>query len=195
MRTLTGLITMSGVLVAPALASAQRSDGPDVAARMMAFDKNKDGTLTRAEVTDARLKRLFDRADADRDGIVTKQELTALAASEPSGLRGGPPGFGGPPGGRPGGPMMGPPRPGEVLPQFMQQGLNLSAEQKQELAQLQKDVDARLAKILTAEQKQQLQEMRPRGPGRFGPPGGGPPPPPDGDGPPVPPPGEGPPPR
>ena len=46
---------------------------------MMAFDKDKDGKLTKAEVSDERLHRLFDRADADKDGFVTKQELTALA--------------------------------------------------------------------------------------------------------------------
>jgi Spy/CpxP family protein refolding chaperone len=52
--------------------------------------------------------------------------------------------------------------------------LNLTAEQKKQLEELQKEVDGRLAKILTEEQRKQLQEMRPgpggRGPGR--PPGG-----------------------
>ena len=83
---------------------------------MMAFDKNGDGKLTKSEVTDERLHRLFDRADADKDGSVTKAELTALEAKESGSFRGGPGGFG-PPGG-PGGPMMAPPRPGEILPRF-----------------------------------------------------------------------------
>ncbi len=48
--------------------------------RMMAFDKKKDGKLTRDEVTDERLQRLFDQADANKDGVVTKEELMALAA-------------------------------------------------------------------------------------------------------------------
>src|SRR5207248_7884756 len=66
--------------------------------RMMAFDKNKDGKLTRDEVTDERLHRLFDRADANGDGVVTVEELTALAAkidAEQGPARGGPGGFGG----------------------------------------------------------------------------------------------------
>src|SRR5207248_10144956 len=81
-------------------------------ARMMAFDKNKDGKLTRDEITDERLLRPFDRADTNKDGVVTKEELTALAAQlaaeapapggRPGGFGpGGPGGFGGP--GGPGG--------------------------------------------------------------------------------------------
>src|SRR3954466_472623 len=46
-----------------------------VVTRMMGFDKNKDGKLSRDEVTDERLHRLFDRADVDKDGVVTKEEL------------------------------------------------------------------------------------------------------------------------
>jgi hypothetical protein len=87
---------------------------PDAAAvdaivsRMMALDKNKDGKLTRDEIGDERLLRLFDRADANNDGIVTKEELvtlaTKMAAEEGTGGGrrrgfgpGGLGGFGGPP--------------------------------------------------------------------------------------------------
>jgi hypothetical protein len=159
--------------------------GDDLVDRMMEFDKDKDGKLMKGEVTDERLHRLFDRADANKDGSVTREELAALAAKEPSNGRGGPPGFGPPPGGGPGGFMMGPPRPGEILPQMLQQRLGLSSEQKAELEDLQREVNARLDKILNDDQKKQLKEMRDRGPGGFGPPGagrrpgeGGPPPPP-----------------
>ena len=199
MRMRTGMVMTCGLLVAASLATAQRPGGgreagDDLVSRMMEFDKDKDGKLTKAEVTDARLLRLFDRADADKDGIVTRDELAALAAREQTKDRGGPPGFGPPPGG-PGGPMMAPPRPGEVLPPMIQQRLRLTPEQRAQVAELQKEVDARLETILNAEQRTQLKEMRERGPrgfgppGRFGrPPGGGPP---DGDGPPpLPPPPE-----
>src|SRR3954469_17250643 len=98
MRTVT--LTAGGLLVAAALAAAQQpGDGtgqgpgpegrPDLVTRMMAFDQDKDGKLTRAEVTDARLRGLFDRADADQDGIVTKPELNALQARERANDRGG----------------------------------------------------------------------------------------------------------
>jgi len=198
MKKLTGVLLVGGVLAAARIAGAQPPGGPggrppggadDLVTRMMAFDKDKDGSLSRAEVTDERLQRLFDRADANKDGSVTKAELTALAAKEPAGGGGGP-GGGGPPGGF----MGGPPRPGEVLPPMLQQRLNLSAEQKTEIESLQKDVDARLEKILNAEQRGQLKEMRQRGPGgggpgRFGPRGGGGP---GGGGPPPPPPPSGP---
>jgi hypothetical protein len=58
---------------------------------------------------------------------------------------------------------------------MLQEQLKLTAEQKKKIEELQKEVDAKLAKILTEEQKKSLQEMRP-GPGGFGPAGGfGPP--------------------
>lgn len=174
-------------------------------ARMMAYDKNKDGKLTKEEITDERLLRLFDKADANKDGVVTKEELEAFAAKEEA--QGGGRGFGGPggpdgddgpggrgpggPGGRgpggPGGPggfggrggMGGRPQPGQVLPAFMQDNLKLSADQKKQLDGLQKEVDLKLAKILTDEQKAQLKQMsegmgRPGGPGGRGPGGRGP---------------------
>jgi len=193
MRKYTALFLAAACLTAASFALAQNPATADgLVARMMAFDKDGDGKLTKSEVTDERLHRLFDRADADKDGTVTKAELTALEAKESANFRGGPGGFG-PPGGR-GGPMMGPPRPGEILPAFLRRALDLTAEQKSQVDELQKDVDTRLAKILTDAQKKMLDQMRrrgpggPGGPGGFGPPGrpgqgfgpGGPPPPPDG---------------
>ena len=69
---------------------------------MMGFDKNKDGKLTRDEVTDDRLLPLFDRADVNQDGFVTTEELTSLFAREASSIQSGGPG--GPAGGSQGGP-------------------------------------------------------------------------------------------
>jgi hypothetical protein len=65
-------------------------------------------------------------------------------------------------------------RPGEVLGAMFQQRLRLTPEQRTQVEALQKDVDARLEKILTSEQMTQFKEMRDRGPGGpGGPPGGG----------------------
>ena len=101
------------------------------------------------------------------------------------------PGMGGPGGG----PMMifrGPP-PGEVLPLPLQDQLGLTDEQKKQLADIQKDVDAKLGKLLTDDQNKQLKGLRDGGPGGMmafpgGPPPGGafpvPPPPGGGFGPP-----------
>jgi len=99
--------------------------------------------------------------------------------------KGPPPGQGGQPG-QPGGAgqggagggrgMMGPPKPGQILAPHLQEQLKLTDAQKKQLDELQKDVDAKLAKILTDAQKKQIQEMGQRGPGGpgGGPPGGGP---------------------
>ncbi|MBI5757794.1 MAG: EF-hand domain-containing protein [Planctomycetales bacterium] len=186
---------------------SRSSSGTDsVVTRMLAFDKNADGKLSRDEITDERMLRLFDNADVNQDGVVTKEELTALAAQSAGdgagGSRGGPGGGGGGPGrpgdaggrgpgdqgGGPGGGGPGgqggrgpggpggfggpPPQPGQIMPARLQEELRLTANQKKQLDQLQKEIDGRLAKILTAEQQQQLREMRERGPG--GPGGGGP---------------------
>ena len=63
-------------------------------------------------------------------------------------------------------------RPGQILPTFLQDRLKLSDEQKEQIAALQKDVDAKVAKILTDDQNAELKKMREQGPGGF--PGGRP---------------------
>ena len=97
------LLPMGGLLLAIPFVMAQgpddfrniskQDDINDLATKMMAFDANKDGKLTKAEVTDHRLVGLFSRADVDHDGTVTKADLTALGEKEYVTGRGG---FGGP---------------------------------------------------------------------------------------------------
>jgi hypothetical protein len=192
------ILLAAGIVLATTFAVAQpperkREDGAkatseSIVKRLMAFDKNKDGKLTREEVTDKELHRLFDRADANKDGVVTREELEALAAQESAiggggkGGRGGEGGKGGKgkgkgkgkggPGG-PGGPggfgMRGM-QPGQILSPFVAEMLKLTDAQKKEIADLQKDVNGKLDKILTDEQKKQLKDLRERG-GRPGRPG------------------------
>ena len=103
----------------------------------------------------------------------------SLVSAQPPGAgKEKPDGPGGPPGkGR----FGGPPRPGQLIPGFLQNTLKLTPEQKKEIEDLQKEVDGKLEKILTPDQRKQLQDMRRRGPGGFGPPPGfGPPGPPGG---------------
>jgi outer membrane protein assembly factor BamB len=87
----------------------------------------------------------------------------------PGGGGGGPggPGGGGPGRGRSGG-FGAMPQPGQILPQFLQDRLSLSDKQKKQLVELQKDVDAKLEKNLTDEQRKQLKELREGGGGRGG---------------------------
>jgi hypothetical protein len=68
----------------------------------------------------------------------------------------------------------GPPRPGQILTPFQQARLKLTADQKKELAELQKTADGTLGKTLDEKQKKQLKQMSAgmaRGPGRPGAPG------------------------
>jgi hypothetical protein len=164
-----------------------------VVVRLMAYSK-KDDIVNRDDVTDERLLRLFDQADTKKEGVVTKEQLMALAAKleaeQPAGRGGpggdGPQGRGGPgvpggdgPGGRggPGGPggrgPGGPPQLGVLMPDFVQETLKMTDEQKKKLAELQKETDAKIEKILTDEQKKQYKDMKDN-PGRGGPGGRGP---------------------
>ena len=92
---MTGVALSAGIaLSAPSLIKAQPPSRNDrissstsvnaMIARMMSYDKNKDGKLTRAEVTDERMASLFDQADVNNDGVVTKEELKTLFESESS---------------------------------------------------------------------------------------------------------------
>ena len=76
---------------------------------------------------------------------------------------GGPPGFGRP---QP---------PGEILPGFLQDALELSDKQKKEVAEIQKLVDGRVDQVLTPQQRAQYKAMREggMGPGGAGPMGPG----------------------
>lgn len=167
---------------------------PAPADRLMQFDANNDGVLSAEELTDRRLHRLLTAADENSDGSLSRAELMAyfdrqarefggnrgpgsmrgFGGGEGPGLGGDFPGAGRPPfPGGPGGPG-GLGQPGQILPEFLQQELNLSEEQRRELAALQTRVDEQLARILTPEQKQQLQRMTPpRGERPFGPGGPG----------------------
>jgi Ca2+-binding EF-hand superfamily protein len=78
----------------------------DLTETLMAFDRNGDGKLTKSEVPE-RMQNLFARADANQDGVLTKEELQKLASAQKvpgesvmggrpgeGGGRGGPEGFG-----------------------------------------------------------------------------------------------------
>ena len=66
--------------------------------------------------------------------------------------------------------------PGQVMPDFLANQLKLTADQKKKFAELQKELDEKLEKILTDDQKKMLKEMKERGPmgGPGGPGGRGP---------------------
>jgi hypothetical protein len=70
-----------------------------------------------------------------------------------------------------------PPQPGQILTPFQQARLKLTADQKQAVAALQQETDAKLDKTLTADQKKQLKTLSATvgrgGPNPPGPPGKG----------------------
>ncbi len=98
---------------------------------------------------------------------ILSDEQKKQARETPQGPRSGPGGF------------SRPPQPGQILPPSLEETLKLRPEQKRQVEALQKDVDSKLAKLLTEDQNKQLQPMRegfgrggPGGPGGFGGTGG-----------------------
>jgi Ca2+-binding EF-hand superfamily protein len=57
---------------------AAAASGDDLADTLMAFDRDGDGKLVRAEVPE-RFQGLFDRADGNKDGALSRDELTQSA--------------------------------------------------------------------------------------------------------------------
>ena len=88
-------------------------------------------------------------------GLVFTLSATGQPPGGGKGGKGGKGGFGGQGGGF--GTKM---EPGQVMPTAIQEILKLSDDQKKQVSELQKDVDAKLDKILTDEQKQQVSEIQ-----------------------------------
>lgn len=53
----------------------------DLVESMMHFDRNGDGKLDRSEVPE-RMQGLFDRADSNKDGLLTPEEIRTLAKAQ-----------------------------------------------------------------------------------------------------------------
>ena len=79
---------------------AQGPTADELVETLMAFDANNDGKLTRAEVPE-RMQGLFDRADADKNGELTADEIRKSATASEQTAPAGPGGRG--PGGEFGG--------------------------------------------------------------------------------------------
>ena len=89
---------LAQVPLLPALpANLRRVTDDDLIDRLMAFDKNGDGKITKDELPE-RMHALFEQGDANRDGVLDREEIKRLAER-------GPPGRGGPNGPPPGAPF------------------------------------------------------------------------------------------
>lgn len=69
---------------------AQAPSADELVKTLMAFDKDRDGKLSKAELPE-RMQGLFERSDADKDGYLTAEELRKTAAAprvEQGGRRG-----------------------------------------------------------------------------------------------------------
>jgi Ca2+-binding EF-hand superfamily protein len=69
-------------------APAEPTSPEELAAMLMAFDKNNDGKLKKSEVPE-RLQGVFERADDNKDGELTADEIKKAAAAQPSPTAGG----------------------------------------------------------------------------------------------------------
>jgi hypothetical protein len=184
-RIVSGCLA-AGVCSLLALPLVSGLDG-GIVSRLMGFDRNGDGNLTKNEVNDTRLLPIFERYDANMDATLTREEIiagaeadspgsTATEASQPlppailSGegrtLPARPTGIGGA-----GTPMSVPnatsvsaqfpdgmARVGQVVPDDIKEALELSDKQKKQIEDLEKDIASRLDRILNAKQSLLLKE-------------------------------------
>ena len=148
--------------LAPAAAVRRGLSADDIVERIMSFDKNKDGKVTKDELPE-RMQNLIEKGDTNKDGALDRDEIKKMATdlARDQGF----PGFG-PPGFAPRGLPLARPEPGTVLPPVVRDRLALTGEQEKQLEDMEKDARTKLMKILTDEQKAQLEELRQRGPGR-----------------------------
>lgn len=117
---------------------------------------------SRLKLTDEQKKELAEfqkRLDAKIEKVLDEEQRKKIKGSF---AFGGPPGGGGGPGPQR---IGGPPRPGDLVPPFLQDALKLTENQKKQLTDFQKDADTKLDKLLTDEQKKQFRE--PPGAGSF----------------------------
>jgi outer membrane protein assembly factor BamB len=121
------------------------------------------GMLNATDEQKKQLDALQKEVDGKLEKILTEEQTKELKQPRGGFGRGGPGGRGG---------FGGPPQPGQVLSASDQERLKLTAEQKKQIEELQKEVDDKLGKILTEAQKKQLKDMR-GGFGRGGPGGRG----------------------
>jgi Ca2+-binding EF-hand superfamily protein len=88
-----GKLTRGEYLGAPRGFGQAGTDPTEMVTRMMTYDKNGDGKLSKEELPE-RIQGLIQRADLNKDGFVDKEELTRLVREQ--GGRGRGAGMGGP---------------------------------------------------------------------------------------------------
>jgi hypothetical protein len=69
-------------LMPPIPPNARQVPVDDLVARLLAFDKNADGKVTKDELPD-RMHALFDEGDTNRDGVLDAEELRRMANRPP----------------------------------------------------------------------------------------------------------------
>jgi hypothetical protein len=159
----------------------------DIVSRLLSFDRNRDGALTRNEISDTRLIPIFERYDSNKDASLTREEIIAGAEADSPGSTTAEPVASQPPAtfGSEGRPMISRPtgvggggaptpvtkannpsaafpdglsRVGQVVPDDIKEALELSDKQKKQIDDLEKDIASRLDRILNAKQAQLLKD-------------------------------------
>ena len=159
----------------------------DIVSRLLGFDRNRDGALTRNEISDTRLIPIFERYDSNKDASLTREEIITGAEADSPGSTTAEPAASQPPAtfGNEGKPMIARPtgiggggapspvtrennpsaafpdgltRVGQVVPDDIKDVLELSDKQKKQIDDLEKDIASRLDRILNAKQAQLLKD-------------------------------------
>jgi hypothetical protein len=139
----------------------------DIVERIMAFDKNKDGKITKDELPE-RMHHLIEMGDTNKDGALDKDEIRALAAKlEKEGFGGRDALFGTiidrdaiGPGPGPGGLRIGGPGPGASVVEGVVDDLKLSAKKKDQAVAAVKAHQENVRKLMDQARAELLEKMK-----------------------------------
>jgi hypothetical protein len=168
---LTAALVLAGAAVAqppdpkqgppPGLVQPARISVEDIVERIMAFDKNKDGKVTKDELPE-RMHDLIARGDTNKDGALDREEIKKLATA-PGGFRTrGGFGFGieGPGPGAPGLFGPGPRVPGPAGIEGVVDDLKLSGKKKDQALAAVKAHQENVRKLMDQSRAELLQKMK-----------------------------------
>jgi hypothetical protein len=139
----------------PAFVQPGRLGAEDMVERIMAFDKNKDGKVTRDELPE-RMHDLIARGDTNKDGALDRDEIKRLVATLPAAGPGGPlvtVGFGV-------GPVTVGPGPGAPGVEGVVDDLKLSGKKKDQAMAAAKAHQENVRKLMDQARADLLREMK-----------------------------------
>ena len=158
------LMSTTSILAQPPGGPRGGRNGPgvsteDLIQRILRYDKNKDGKVTKDELPD-RMQHLLEMGDTNKDGALDKDEIKALAERLNKDTPRGPGGLGRQRGPGPGGPGFGPPGGPDGLERILED-LNLPEKTMDKADAVVRAHQRKMRKLMDQAREDLLKEMKP----------------------------------